>query len=139
MTIKIIGTSHIAIQSVKEVKEAVIDFQPDIIAVELDMPRYHALLSGKREGFSWKDIKYIGIKGFLFALIGAYVEKKLGEKVNVKPGADMISAIKIAKKMIWRMIPLLRPSNRLVGMILNNVSMGFACSANPETRASSLL
>ncbi|MBW3022957.1 TraB/GumN family protein [Candidatus Woesearchaeota archaeon] len=99
MDIKIIGTSHVASQSIREVQEAILDFKPDIVCVELDLPRYHALTSGKREGFSWKDIKYIGIKGFIFALIGAYVEKKLGEKVNVKAGADMLSAIAMAKKL----------------------------------------
>ena len=98
--IKIIGTSHIARQSINEVQEAIMDFQPEIIAVELDLPRYQALTSGKKqESISWKDIKYVGIKGFIFALIGAYVEKKLGEKVGTKPGADMLSAIKLAKKM----------------------------------------
>jgi len=99
MGIKIIGTSHIARQSVKEVQEAILDFQPDIVAVELDLPRYNALVSGKKGKLSFKDIKYIGIKGFLFVLVGEYVERKLGEEVGVKAGADMLSAIRTAKKM----------------------------------------
>lgn|SRR3989338_7601913 len=99
MNLKIIGTSHISRQSIKEVEEAIFDFKPEIIAVELDLPRYQVLVSGKRKGISLGDIKHIGIKGFLFALIGEYVERKLGEKVKTKPGADMLSAIKTAKKM----------------------------------------
>jgi pheromone shutdown-related protein TraB len=96
--IRIIGTSHIARQSIEEVNAAIFDFRPDIVAVELDYPRYHALMSGAKRGISLKEIKYIGIKGFLFALIGEYVEKKLGRIVNTKPGADMLAAIKTAKK-----------------------------------------
>ena len=99
MEIKIIGTSHIARQSIEEVQRAIFDFQPEIIAVELDLPRYQALASGNSGKISLGDIRYVGIKGFIFALIGAYVEKKLGEKVNVKPGSDMLAAVKIGKKM----------------------------------------
>ncbi len=97
--IHIIGTSHIAQQSVKEVKGAIAEIQPDMVAIELDYPRYKALMSGKKSRTRWGDIRYIGIKGFIFALIGEYVEKKLGKIVKTTPGADMIAAIKTAKKM----------------------------------------
>ncbi len=97
--IKIIGTSHIAKQSVEEVKKEIFGFSPDIVAVELDYPRFRALVSGKKDRARWGDIRYIGIKGFLFALIGEYVEKKLGKIVKTKPGADMLAAINTAKKM----------------------------------------
>jgi len=97
--IRIIGTSHIARQSVEEVNRAIFDFHPDIVAVELDFPRFQALMSGKKRKLSISDIRYIGVKGFLFALIGEYVERKLGKIVNTKPGADMISAIKTAKNL----------------------------------------
>jgi len=97
--IRIIGTSHIARQSVEEVKKAIFDFKPEIVAVELDFPRYQALMSGQKRRISLADIRYIGFKGFLFALIGEYAEKKLGKIVNTKPGADMISAIRTAKQL----------------------------------------
>lgn len=96
--IHIVGTSHIAKQSIQEVKEAIKKYDPDLVAIELDFPRYQALLSGKKDKARWGDIKYIGIKGFIFALIGEYVEKKLGKIVNTKPGDDMLTAIKEAKK-----------------------------------------
>ena len=37
--IKIIGTSHISKQSVSEIKKAMIEFKPDIVAIELDAQR----------------------------------------------------------------------------------------------------
>ena len=40
----------------------------------------------------------IGISGFLFLIIGKFVQKKLGSIVGVDPGADMKSAVKLAHK-----------------------------------------
>ena len=40
----------------------------------------------------------IGSRGFLLNLVGAWAEKKLGEKVNISPGSEMKAAIEIAKK-----------------------------------------
>jgi pheromone shutdown protein TraB len=44
------------------------------------------------------DIKVIGLKGFLFNIIGAWIEKKLGKMVGVEPGSEMMTAINLAKK-----------------------------------------
>jgi pheromone shutdown-related protein TraB len=94
----IIGTSHIARQSIHEVKEAILREKPQIIAVELDRRRLSALLGRKKQKLKIKDIRKIGIKGFLFGLIGSYVQKKLGSIVRVMPGADMLTAVKLARK-----------------------------------------
>ena len=94
----IIGTSHIAKQSLKEVRAAIEGEKPDIIALELDKKRAYALMSKKKGKISIYDIKKVGIKGFLFSLIGAWVEKKLGEYTGVSPGSEMKEAIKLAKK-----------------------------------------
>ncbi|MFC1769343.1 TraB/GumN family protein, partial [Nanoarchaeota archaeon] len=47
--ITIIGTSHIAKQSMKEVKDHIENKKPDIIALELDKKRVIALLSEKKK------------------------------------------------------------------------------------------
>ena len=95
--ITIIGTSHIAKESVEKIKEAFID-KPDIVAIELDAQRLHALTTKKRRRISLKDVRHVGITGFLFMLIGHWVEHKLGKSVGVKPGADMLTAYRMAKK-----------------------------------------
>ncbi len=98
--VKVIGTSHIARESVKEVEKIILEEKPDIVALELDKNRLRALLEKKKGAkISFMDIRKIGVKGFLFALIGAWIEKKLGEKVGVSPGAEMISAFKAARKI----------------------------------------
>jgi pheromone shutdown-related protein TraB len=94
----LIGTSHIAKQSLEEVEKAVNEKKPDIIALELDKKRFFALTSRKTRKIGLKDIKRIGLKGFIFNIIGAWVERKLGKYVGVKPGSEMLKAISLAKK-----------------------------------------
>lgn len=97
--LKIIGTSHIAKQSIKEVQDIIAKEEPGIVALELDKKRLTALLSEKKEKVRVKDIKHVGFKGWLFSVIGAWVEKKLGDQVGVSPGSDMVSAFKAARKV----------------------------------------
>ncbi len=94
----ILGTSHISKDSIKEVKKTINEEKPDIICLELDKKRFFALKSGKRGKTSLKDIKHIGLKGYLFMIIGAWAEKKLGKLVGTKPGDEMLAAIKEAEK-----------------------------------------
>ncbi len=91
----VIGTSHVAIESIKEVEKAIKKTKPFVIALELDNLRFKKLISKKQKVNLWKNI---GSQGFLLNLIGAWIEKKLGEKVNIKPGSEMEAAIKLAKK-----------------------------------------
>src|SRR3989344_6458766 len=93
----IIGTSHIARESILLVRNKINELKPDVVALELDQLRFETLFYNKKRKTRLSDIHYIGIKGFLFNLIGAYIEKKLGEVVNVTPGSDMKAAIITAK------------------------------------------
>lgn len=94
----IIGTSHIAKQSLNEVKKTIEDEKPDIVALELDKQRLYGLMSKKKEKISIYNIFRIGVKGFIFSLIGAWAEKKLGEYVGVSPGSEMKQAVRLSKK-----------------------------------------
>ena len=94
----IIGTSHIAKQSIQEVEKTIDEEKPEIVALELDKGRLAGLLSEKKQKIRLSDIRKIGIKGYIFSLIGAYVEKELGKKVGAKPGDEMIIAYKTAQK-----------------------------------------
>lgn len=97
--LRIIGTSHIAKQSLDEVEQAILTDKPDIIALELDKQRLYALMHSKKKGsIRLSDIRKIGFKGYLFSLLGAWVEKKLGKYVGVSPGSEMKKAVKLAKK-----------------------------------------
>jgi len=100
--LKIIGTSHISKQSVDDIKKQFTKNKPEILCLELDKARFNALMSSKKEEKTLKDyvgeIKFIGFKGFIFGLIGAYIEKKLGSSIGTEPGIDMKTAAKLAMK-----------------------------------------
>jgi len=93
----IIGTSHIAVESIKEVTSFIKEKKPEIIALELDNPRFLSLMQkGKTAKFTL--LKEMGPKVFLLNLLGSYVEKKLGKLVGVSPGEEMKRAALLAKK-----------------------------------------
>lgn len=109
----LIGSSHVSKDSINQVKNTIKteilsksktsldpsrlgrDREPGIIAIELDKDRFNALLSKKKHGL-W--IKGVGIKGMLFALFGAWIEKKIGKIVKVAPGSEMKMAINLARQ-----------------------------------------
>jgi len=96
--IKIIGTSHIAEQSVKEIEETIARENPEVVAIELDSDRAQALLANQKSRVSLTEIFQIGARGYLFAKIGQYVQQKLGKMVGMAPGADMKAAITAARR-----------------------------------------
>ncbi len=98
MTLKIIGTSHIAQQSIQEIKTAIETLNPDIIAVELDINRAAALMQKQKSKISLSSAFQIGFKGYIFAKIGQIVQQKLGKMVGVAPGSDMKTALELARK-----------------------------------------
>ncbi len=99
-SIVLVGTSHIAEESIKNVAEVIEQFKPCIVGVELDKPRFYSLVHEKEQisSLSWQNIKAFGVKGYIFAVIASIISKKLAKIVGTKPGDDMLSAIKTAKK-----------------------------------------
>ena len=94
----IIGSSHISKQSLDEVGNYIETEKPEIIALELDKTRLFSLLSkNKKKVSAIFMIRKFGVKGYIFNLIGAFVEKKLGEIVGVKPGSEMKLAFELAR------------------------------------------
>ncbi|MBT6040299.1 hypothetical protein HOH15_00055 [Candidatus Woesearchaeota archaeon] len=96
--IRLVGTSHIAKQSVNEVKENIAKFKPDVVAIELDKRRLHALLTKAESKTPFMLIFKIGFVGWLFAKIGSWGSKKLGNTVGMDPGEEMLTAVREAKK-----------------------------------------
>ncbi|MDI9434437.1 MAG: TraB/GumN family protein [Euryarchaeota archaeon] len=103
--LKIIGTAHVSEKSVEEVKNTIIESHPDVVAVELDVNRYHNLINEKKGITQDKDIKIreilkgnnismLLVSGFL-----SYFQKKIGEEVGVKPGSEMLAATEAAEEV----------------------------------------
>ncbi len=50
----LVGTSHIAKQSIRRVKKAIEENKPDIVAVELDSKRFYSIIAKKtKQKFSF--------------------------------------------------------------------------------------
>jgi pheromone shutdown-related protein TraB len=92
----VVGTSHVSIDSIREVERVLLEVKPGIIALELDLPRFRSLLSPDKRKLTIGDVRRLGVKGFLFNLIGAWVEKKIGDVVGVSPGSEMLKAVAVS-------------------------------------------
>jgi len=97
MPFHILGTSHIAHESVTQIQHAFKTFSPDFVALELDPNRLYALLHPHQKTPTWELIRAIGIKGYLFAQLGKLVQQKLGKAIGMQPGIDLLTAIRIAR------------------------------------------
>jgi pheromone shutdown-related protein TraB len=97
----IIGTAHVSQASVTEVEEVIERLRPDTVCVELCAARHEALTDEDR----WKklDVFQVIREGktlFLLAnlAVGAY-QRRLGEQLGVKPGAELLAAVKKAEEI----------------------------------------
>jgi pheromone shutdown-related protein TraB len=95
----LVGTAHISERSVQEVRQTIEAVRPDSVCVELCQTRYDAIMDDDR----WKKLDIFQVlkqKKVLFVLanlaLSAY-QRRLGEKLGVKPGAELIEAINAAE------------------------------------------
>ena len=95
----IIGTSHIAKQSLIEVESIILKEKPEVVALELDKARYYSLITKEKRKAGIRELRAIGVKGFIFAKFGEYAEKKLGKSVGISPGDEMIKAAETASEI----------------------------------------
>ncbi len=96
----IVGTAHVSQESVEEVRRVIQQVRPDTVAVELCEPRYESMMDEDR----WKklDLYQVIRQGrTLFLLmslaLGAY-QRRLGAKLGVKPGAELLEAVHVARE-----------------------------------------
>lgn len=96
--IRIVGTAHVSQQSVDEVRAAIGDSSPDVVAIELDPARFSAL---KRQAADPSVRDVLEVKNFNSLLVQwllAYLQRRIGLDVGVEPGAEMKAAIEEAEK-----------------------------------------
>lgn len=96
----IIGTAHISQNSADLVREVISNEKPDVVCVELDQQRFKALSEKKRwEELDLKQlIKQKQLSTLLINILLASYQKKLGEKLGVKPGVELLEATNVAKE-----------------------------------------
>lgn len=99
--IELVGTAHVSEKSIREVEAAIETYRPDVVAVELDERRYRSLIEGEKQQkeIQIKDLlKGNNLMIFLIQWLLAFVQRKVGAETGVKPGAEMMAAIEVAKK-----------------------------------------
>ena len=96
----LVGTAHVSRESAELVRRVIEAEKPDRVCVELDVQRYEALTHKTR----WEslDIKEVIRKKQLSTLmmnllLSAY-QKKLGLKLGVVPGTELLEATKVAEE-----------------------------------------
>ncbi|MCX6801168.1 MAG: TraB/GumN family protein [Candidatus Diapherotrites archaeon] len=96
----LVGTAHISKESIKLVEETIDKENPDIIGIELDKERIQQLLSGQK----WEQMNIVEVVKsgkthlFLLNVLLSNIQKQLGIKVGVKPGAEMLVAVRKAQE-----------------------------------------
>ncbi len=94
----LVGTAHLSKESVDDVRSTIETVSPDTICVELCKSRHKALT--QKDNWEKTNIfKIIREKKatFLLAqLIMSSFYRRLGEKLGIQPGAEMLEAIKLA-------------------------------------------
>jgi pheromone shutdown-related protein TraB len=95
----IVGTAHVSKKSVEEVAQVISSLRPDAVCVELDAARYETLIDETR----WRrlDARRVlreGRAGLMLAsLLFSAFQKRLGDRLGVRPGAEMIAAVQAAE------------------------------------------
>lgn len=99
--ILLVGTAHVSQKSVDEVRRVIREERPDTVCVELDEGRYKTLVDQS----AWKKLDIFQVvrqKRVLFLLsslaLSAY-QRKMGERLGVTPGAELLAAVQAAEEV----------------------------------------
>ncbi len=99
-TIILIGTAHVSQESVEIVKLVIEQEHPDGVCVELDDKRFEAISNPNRwESLDLKEIiRRQQLSTLMVNLVLSSFQKRLGDKLGVLPGTEMLEAIRMAEK-----------------------------------------
>jgi pheromone shutdown-related protein TraB len=97
--ITLVGTAHISRESADLVSRVIEETKPDTVCVELCQSRYDSLTQKKK----WEDTDLLKVikdkKAFLLLsnLLLASFQKKIGQKLGIRPGEEILQAIRSAE------------------------------------------
>jgi pheromone shutdown-related protein TraB len=96
----VIGTAHVSQRSVDEVRHVIEEVKPDLVCVELCKPRYDALT--KDSAFRDLDVFKVVREGKTLYLLAhlalSSYQRRIGASLGVKPGAELLAAVKTANE-----------------------------------------
>lgn len=118
----LIGTAHVSRQSAKLVEDTIHEQTPDTVCVELCQTR----LASLRDADRWRNMDIVKVikekKALLLFmnLLLASFQKKMADKFDIKPGQEMINAIKAAEEINAVIVP----ADREIQITLSRVWRG---------------
>lgn len=127
-SLEIIGTAHVSEKSVEKVRNTILEKNPDVVAVELDINRYTNLLNEKqgetpKQEFEIKKlIKGDNLTLFLVSGFLSYMQRKIGDDVGVKPGSEMMAAVEAAEEIGAKVALIDRDISITLNRALNKMS-----------------
>ena len=96
----LVGTAHVSRRSVDLVREIIEREKPDAVCIELDEGRYEALSQEKK--FAEQDLREVlrnkQLATLLLNLALASYQRRLGLKLGVAPGSELIEAANVAEE-----------------------------------------
>ncbi len=99
-TIFLVGTAHVSQRSVDLVREVIQRERPDAVCIELDEGRYTALSEQKQ--FEEQDLREVlkkkQLATLMLNLILASYQRRLGLKLGVAPGSELLEAARVAEE-----------------------------------------
>lgn len=105
-TLYLLGTAHVSAASVGEIRSAAARLAPDTIAIELCPARHE----GMKQGAKWKEtdlfrvLKERKTAFFLSQLLLQSFYRRIGRKLDVEPGADMLAGAEAAESLGARLV-----------------------------------
>lgn len=136
-TFYIVGTAHVSQRSVEEVQAVIARVRPEVVCVELDRTRYETLT--KASAFRDLDVFKVVREGRTLYLLAhlalASYQRRIGARLGVKPGAELLAAVEAAQasgipfelidreinitlKRTWRNLGLWKRSMLLASLIV---------------------
>ncbi len=97
--IVLLGTAHVSQESAELVEKVIEEEHPDTVCIELCDSRYQSIIKKN----NWQETDLVKVikekKAFLLLsnLLLAHFQKKIGNKLGIKPGEEMMRAIKFAE------------------------------------------
>jgi len=123
----LVGTAHVSKRSVEDVRATIEAVRPDAVCIELCAGRYEAMIDADlwRKMSIFKIIRQKKSVLFLAQLVMGAFYRRLGEKLGVQPGAEMLEAAKCARQVGSELVLADREIEITLKRVWGNV--GFWC------------
>jgi pheromone shutdown-related protein TraB len=96
----LVGTAHVSKASVDEVREVILEEEPERVCIEIDETRYNSLTKKQH----WQNLNIGQVlrerKGFLLLanLVLSSFQRRLGIEIGVSPGEEMLTAVQVCQE-----------------------------------------